>query len=270
MTSPAHPGNAPKPLPDWLKERIPEPPVVPRVATSNEAQRREPVSRNLAQTALKPTNLEGHLESLNLTGEATILTPQWYRWNAQLNKGEEPEKYRTLSFEEIAAQHQGWKLHLNFDPEDASKVSTISAFLDMLKGHDAISTYKIGKGGGKAFDQPGKEATVYVGHRDKSKVVAAIIEEALAGVLDSPEETTLRDDIEFAPHVMGRFDIGRVDPQFQQYGAKGLPFLIDDHPTTLYRDWSPAQVTAARQQWYQHADQVLTARYGAFYTGATV
>lgn len=199
-------------------------------------------------------------EDLQLDGEAEVPTQEWAGWLERGGAGEEPgEKTRGMSFQEIARRGAGWKLHLNFDAEDSFKTQMTSSLLDSLQDNEAIQDFKIGHGGGTASDAPGKEATVYIGSRNKGNVVARILEEALAGTLEEPEGDTLNHDVYFTGHVMGRFDIGRVDPEFHQYGPNGVPLLKSDQLQIIYGgDIEEAQT---------RADTVLRERYGEFYTG---
>lgn len=125
------------------------------------------------------------------------------------------------------ARGDGWKLHLNFDPEDAAKSASVSDLLTSLKEQGSIAGFKIGHGGGKAAGAPGKEATVYVGPCDQAAYVAHSVGALLEPVLDAPEGDTLEDDTPFTEKVVGRFDVGsnRGDLDFLQYGWQGVPFM---------------------------------------------
>lgn len=155
----------------------------------------------------------------------------------------------------------GWKLHLNFDAEDPIKVATVDTVLDSLQLGKRILQYKIGHGGGRASGAPGKEATVYIGSRDNAEIVARYIGQVLDPVLDPPEGDTLHDDRPFGEagtKVMGRFDIGRYDRDFHQYGPNGLPLLNQD-----VDPWNKIDRDAA----IARAEAALVSRYGEFYTG---
>lgn len=151
----------------------------------------------------------------------------------------------------------GWKLHLNFDSDNQSTKVLVDTYLNELKKAGVIVTYKLGQNSG----QVGKEATVYVGARDSAQQVAEIIEAELGHVLAEPEGDTLKDDAPLTPKIMGRFDIGRADPDFAQYGASGHPLLKNDVASKL---WNPdfSQEEASRR-----AQATLEERYGEFFTG---
>lgn len=206
---------------------------------------------------------KSHLEGLNLDGEAQI--PKSKGQFDYVQVGET----RTMTYAEIAGQSRGWKFHLNFDPDDATEVQTVDDFLTALKDEDIIRSFKIGNGGGKYGDQPGKEATVYVGHRDKANVVAGIIEEGLGGSLDGPEGAALTDDMAFTPHVMGRFDTAASDWEFHQYGVPGHPILNDDMASLLVVKLDPDARKQRFVEFGEHAEQILRNRYGVFYTGTS-
>ncbi len=215
---------------------------------------------------------------LDLSGYAEIPTFEWVRWRSPQSfrrpmEGPEPEQFRRLTYEEIAAKGKGWKFHLNFDAENPVKVESIQKVLTTLKGHELITAFKIGKGGGKADGQPGKEATVYVGHRDKAEAVAPFIDEILAGFLDMPEGDALQDDIPFSERVMGRFEVTDLDPDFHQYGAKGHAVLDQDVSDFIFKYMANKAVseTEKTKVWSDmavKADEALQARYGVFYTGS--
>jgi hypothetical protein len=228
-----------------------------------------PVAANLASTALQEGGFKHSIDDLDLAGTAELLTHAWKRWQTASRAFKppvEPEKYRTVSFDQIAAAGKGWKLHLNFDPENGQGISITDSFLSELKTEDAITDYKIGAGGGKACGQPGKEATVYVGHRDKAVLIAKLIESSLDKILKLPEGDTLLDDTSFTPKVMGRFEIMNFDPDFHQYGGIGIPFLEDDMQRLVFsKDLGHEQ---AKAQARETANSLLTARYGTFYAGS--
>jgi hypothetical protein len=189
-----------------------------------------------------------------------------------------PESFRVKQFEppyptdsdpevakerwsELERRGVGWKLHLNFDPDDATKRSAVSDLLTDLQDQGDIATFKIGKGGGRADDQPGKEATVYVGPRDKAERIARIIDFALEPVLDAPEGEALKDDIPFGPgKVMGRFDVQTYDLDFAAYGTQGFPLRKVDMNARLFGNLDPEEAKAT-------SENLLIERYGMYYTG---
>jgi hypothetical protein len=201
------------------------------------------------------------LEGLDLSGDAAIPNQVWESWNSGRGKSwfredQEPPRTKVMTYDEIAKKTAGWKLHLNFDRSDSVKVQAVTSLLSALQEHDAVTTFKIGE----ADNQLGKEATVYVGHKDKVDIVASLIEEAISNILDDPEGKTLVDDIPFGQKVTGRFEVAHVDREFTHKGAKGHPLLDRDYKRSLdpKNDKSEARARAAA---------LLRQRYGAFYTG---
>jgi len=222
------------------------------------------------------------ISQLHIDGQVELTSRRW----ANLVKGafvppskeiiEKTPKREIWTYEELSRQGKGWKLHLNFDAEDTNKVFAISSFLNTLEEKNVISQYKIGHGGGNAANAPGKEATVYVGHKDKTDLVANLLEHALGTVLDDPEGDTLRDDIVFRPHVMGRFDVCHIDPDFYQYGAKGFPLLKNDiRKSSVIRSQvqnnqlPQGELAELKQEVIVRANNILVSRYDAYYTGSS-
>ncbi len=108
----------------------------------------------------------------------------------------------------------GWKFHLATDrPEEVSRVLS-----------DLGYKHKVGRSGG----QEGKDLTVYVGSRATAEEAARRIHQGAGGLLKEPFGETLKDDMLFAPGVMGRFDTGRAEKDFHQYGSRGVPYLAAD------------------------------------------
>jgi len=147
----------------------------------------------------------------------------------------------------------GWKLHLNFDGENFAVRARIAAILRKLEQESLVAGWKIGHRGGKRAGAPGKEATVYIGHGKKAKLVADYLNRELADVLRPPEGDTLDDDIRLSGNVVGRFDLNG-DPEFHQYGGNGIPYRMQD-----MRSRTPSAEAAKK------ADAVLRERYGDFY-----
>jgi hypothetical protein len=164
---------------------------------------------------------------------------------------------------DLRAKGKGWKLHLNFDAEDLEVVCKIYSFLKTMVPQQ-IGSFKIGDGGGKAAGAPGKEATIYVGAKDDAIVAAEMIETAIGDALLPPEGDTLKDDLSFTHHIMGRFEVYPWDADFHQYGFPGFPMLAKDLRARLYAHitgrWSAEEAAA-------EADGLLVERYGTFYTG---
>ncbi len=206
------------------------------------------------------------LKGLNLDGEAEVITTEWFKWREggvmrSPQQGAEPVKTEKLKFEEIANKGYGWKLHLNFDAEDPVKVQIVGDFLTGMKEQRAIFDFKVGEGGGKESDAPGKEATIYIGHRDKAKAIAPAIEQALDGMLDEPEGDTLTSDITFTKKISGRFDIGSSNDEFSGHGRR--PNL-----RRAVRSWYEAELAEKSEE--DFTESLLSKRYGKFYTGSRV
>lgn len=140
----------------------------------------------------------------------------------------------------------GWKLHLATDNVD--EVSNILS--------DLGYTFKVGRSSG----QVGKDITIYVGSRVDANILAAEISDKAAGLIKSPVGDTLIDDVELAPNVMGRFDIGSSDKRFHQYGINGVPFLNDDMLQVQMG-------TLTKEQAMQKAQMLLQTDYGEYFSG---
>ncbi len=179
---------------------------------------------------------------------------------------------KLMTYDQIAAMGKGWKFHLNFDAENVGITEEVRRFLMAIRETGAITTFKIGHGGGKKFDQPGKEATIYVGHRDKAEIIAPFIEKALGVLLDDPGEDVLVDDRPFTEHVWGRFEVANLDDDFSNYGKGGSLFLSRDAlamgVTAL---WS--RIASSREEFLENiavpsGERLLRERYGVYYAGS--
>lgn len=140
----------------------------------------------------------------------------------------------------------GWKLHLSVEEANRSVVS------DLLKTNGYA--HKVGHNSG----QQGKDITVYIGSRADAEEAAKYLSDLLDRYLVMPKGEVLTDDRKFFRKIYGRFDIGRHDPRFHQYGSKGTPFLLSDMDPWNKRDSSVA---------FSEADKLLTETYGKYYTG---
>ncbi len=158
----------------------------------------------------------------------------------------------------------GWKLHLNFDSQNPDTVARISEVLSRIKQSGAVRNFKIGDGGGKEWDNPGKESTIYVGSRNKTDAVAKFVSRELGDVLLPPEGHALIDDIPLANNVMGRF-APQYDPEFHQYGSEGIPYLKEEFARAI---WMPQD----QQKEYlsvlakKSLDRIVE-KYGDYFTG---
>lgn len=173
---------------------------------------------------------------------------------------------RELTYAEIAAKGKGHKLHIAFNQEDPAKATQVKDLLDELVAQGGITTYKVGQNSG----QEGKDATLYVGHKDKALLVAGLLSQELADLLNEPEGDVLESDVVYAPKVMGRFEVQGLDSEFHQYGAEGFPLRNDDvgQLSMLQLEGvSPEAQSALLLSAEQRAEETLCARYGTFYTG---
>lgn len=144
---------------------------------------------------------------------------------------------------------EGWKLHLAFDPNDTQLVNDLKQYLDAGR-----IDHKFGQNSG----QVGKDATIYVGHKDDATRVAQEIQDKFGDRLRDAEGDTLWSDTPFAGKVWGRFDIN--DPKtFHQYGPNGVPLLLD-----LMAQTYPPQF---KNEYTAPSAAVLTKRYGEAFTG---
>lgn len=149
---------------------------------------------------------------------------------------------------------KGWKLHLNFDRERRENVYAIRELLERLKVFDIIDQFKIGNA------EPGKEATVYIGHGSLARRVATFIQEHAAHLLLPPAGESLDFDVVLTPLVVGRFDIHPNSQDFIQYGFHGVPYLRQDAEDL----WSSAKKDPEEKR--RDAWRVLEYRYGTFFT----
>jgi hypothetical protein len=200
-------------------------------------------------------------------GIIKVLNPDWLWWQ-QMERGsgkEEPIKFLERSFSRVADSLQGWKLHLNFDRADEEKVDNVANLLTMMRKRKLVSGFKIGRG------EPGKDATVYVGHRDKAVLVASLIERGIGPVLNDPNGDALVDDISFSNHVMGRFEVTSTAHDFYSYGTKGYPVLREDVPGFEHVEGKDREVylrdTGKDAEIISRAYLTLRDRFGEFFTG---
>jgi hypothetical protein len=148
----------------------------------------------------------------------------------------------------------GWKLHLNPVPGSEQAIS------DYLT--EKGIPHKVGWSGG----QVGKGITVYVGAKDAANTLANDLNSRFDDALKDAEGEVLYDDTPIAGKIWGRFDIGRKDVDFHQYGKDGVPLLNVDMGQLRYAKDRSGAVEDARDR----ADAILKQRYGAFYTGTPV
>jgi hypothetical protein len=154
---------------------------------------------------------------------------------------------------------EGWKLHLG---APAQHHDAIENHLKGMQSRGEIAQYKRGRGAG----QEGKDFTVYAGHRDKANAAAQQLHGAVGHLLAAPGSDVLTDDQRLAGNIHGRFDIGKSDTAYHQYGSKGIPYHAEDMNNLQFSPQSqrPALSDSARSR--AHAS--LIKKYGQFYTGA--
>jgi len=201
------------------------------------------------------------VHELDVHGSATIPMAE-DRLSAQTASAE-----RELSFAEIAALGKGHKLHISFDTADEARRGKVTSLLDTLVQRGGVTAYKLGQNSG----QEGKDATIYVGHKDKAQLIADLLGQELADVLDEPSGDVLDSDVQYAPKIMGRFEVQGLDPEFHQYGAEGFPLLNNDvgRYSMMRLEGTSAEALATfLEQAKARAQTTLRSRYGAFYTGA--
>lgn len=173
---------------------------------------------------------------------------------------------RELTFTEIASKAKGHKLHLSFDAADGAKMDRVTVLLDTLAQNGGITAFKVGQNS----EQEGKDATIYVGHKDKTLLIADLLGKELSDVLDEPSGDVLDSDVPYAPKIMGRFEVQGLDPDFHQYGAAGFPLLNDDvgqYSMMRLQGASDEALTSFLAEAKVRAEEVLQSRYGTFYTG---
>lgn len=229
------------PLPEWIKEAKQDSPR-PKTGSIPDWM------RETLKTRRAKTKSEEVLP-VDVSSEASD-SKRYYPTDQDPKKAEG-------ALEAIRKLGLGWKLHLNFDPNDPKNVAAVEVYLSQTDPR-LVRGFKIGRNGG----QSGKEATVYIGSKDQATKVAKEIEEGLGNILREPEGDGLKSDIVFTPKVIGRFDISRFDPDFIQYGFRGFPMLKVDANNMLWarEKYSPEEAS-------QRANRVLIERYGTFYIG---
>lgn len=197
-------------------------------------------------------------ESIDTTGRATVPQPNVF---AIPGSGQSPVIERSITYDAIADSLGGWKLHLNIDLGNPLHVQTTQNLLEAMRDAGQVANFKIGHAG----DQVGKSATVFVGHCEKAKLSASIINRLLDGILRPPEGDAIIEDVAVADNVMGRFDVGgKVDSEFNQYGPEGIPLLKEDVGSSVFGDTDHS----TRDSNILRAKEVLVRRYGTFFTGS--
>ena len=158
------------------------------------------------------------------------------------------------------ANFTGWKLHLNFG--NGGENVTQEAY-DKLTALGV--PFKVGKSG----SQTGKDATVYVGDPKKAKAIAAELSQ-LKGLKPLKGTDAEGTDIELAPGIGARFNVGAGNPEFQQYGRKGGVDLVDDVQNRIFdpnKNKGEAEINAGLQKDWENGDKALRAKFGDLYAG---
>jgi len=166
---------------------------------------------------------------------------------------------------------QGWKLHLNFDPDQPRIVAAIEGFLQIIQDRKIVDAYKIGEGGGKNADAAlGKEATVAVGSLDRSLEVARLLESELGAYLLPQADDVLIDDVPLSPRglVWGRFDVRYADDH-QIYG-EGVPYLKEDVASLTFDPAWNKHNSPTNEELRDRAAAYDIATYGTFFNGSVV
>lgn len=101
----------------------------------------------------------------------------------------------------ILKRGEGWKLHLTVLPEHQDQVEKA---VQSLEAASHIQSYKRGDNSG----QEGKDFTVYVGHKEQAKIVAAHLKKKIGHLLQAPTGDALISDILLNDKVAARFDVG--------------------------------------------------------------
>lgn len=165
-----------------------------------------------------------------------------------------------------ATPGQGWKLHLNFDPNNAETVNAINTFLQGLQTSNEVDAFKIGNGGGEGAGEPGKEATVATGSLDRSIRASELIEQAIGSHLLAPAGETLRDDVPVSAsgNVWGRFEVQKVEKTLTDSREDGVQLLKDDVAQLMFGDGSAAP---SNQVLRDRALVYVQGTYGEFFDG---
>ena len=162
-----------------------------------------------------------------------------------------PPPRKTPPPSRLKVETDGWKLHLstggNKDLFERISQQLVSVGVRHKPEHNS--------------GQEGKDATIYVGSKDDAFHVANEIERIFGDELLTPTgKDVLHDDIPFTEKVMGRFDIWTSEDDFHQYGERGVPLLKDD--------WLNKMYGGDADRAYERAKEILTERYGEFFTGS--
>lgn len=163
-----------------------------------------------------------------------------------------PEPFVVPSVESINKTGGGWKLHLNVAPENKVAVDeALKAMGVMYKMDRAVDPYK--------------DFTVYLGSRDSANAMADKLNGELGDLLLPHRADVIVEDMPFNAKVIGRFDIGKADSRFHQYGDNGVPAFIDDVRNMI--GTTPAEHAEAFKKSAERAKKTLTRDYGEYFTG---
>lgn len=143
---------------------------------------------------------------------------------------------------------EGWKIHLAVRPENHELVNNW-----------LLTNCKYGYKYGKAAGQTGKDFTIYVGSWDETEAFAARVTQEIGNLLEKVTGDAALDDLHITPKTAARYDTRT--PGFHQYGAKGIPFLMDD---VAQKIWNKA---FNEREAMERAYGILAARHGTYFTG---
>ncbi len=205
----------------------------------------------------KPFNQEHHKEFEKIAGLEEYSSSK--KELDDYNK-ENPENHK-YDFQEF--NDDGWKLHLNVEPENVKKVSeylTKNGYMHkFLSGGDL--------GDGKVF-------TIYIGSYNLTDKLSQEISEDLTGLLAKPAIS----EVEFAPGVVGRFTGDRFN--FTQYSLSGIGFSflekdafnilgIDAHIRLAKSEEEKEKALAKKAQYMfaaeKNAYEALRKKYGDYF-----
>jgi hypothetical protein len=157
-----------------------------------------------------------------------------------------------------------WKLHLNFGAKSLQEKEALFAQITAMTGPLGCKA-KLGRNSG----QIGKDATIYVGSRDRALLIAREIDKRWGDKLEFPAGDVLNDDCQLAGSVWGRFDVrGGVDYRGRhidclQYGRHGVPYHCDGDIWAVTQD----KDEALKRKNLEESKAILTEVFGDYFSG---
>src|SRR3989344_7668309 len=145
----------------------------------------------------------------------------------------------------------GWKMHLAVQPQNHQLV------YDWILDNSPYEA-KYGRS-----DQIGKDFTIYIGSFDEAEAYALTIANLLRDYLEDVQGDAANEDIAITDKTAIRFDAGRTNPDFHQYGSKGIPFLNHD---VSQRRWGKEKFN--REEAMNRAYRILKYKYKEYFTGS--